>query len=330
MVTSQTPVRFSLLGGGTDLPAFWKKYRPSEFVSLTIGKKITVNAVDSSTRPIKVSYPGDTELVERYSELQQPHIRETMAELRQYYEFSLEPSHLKVLSDLPASGCGLGTSSALIVGLLRACGCEDKRELLELSTRIEIERLSQPIGWQDQIAAIYGGFRHYIISTNGLVTSYCLSDYGDWFCSHLMAFPVIENGEHVTRPRGHSVLKSMTNDMESRVEYFYKTLDYIPMLIEAIQSEKIGFVAQVMKLGWDLKKEHHGVHDTQIDRIYESGIRAGALAGKMSGSMSSGVGTMFFIVQPEFRRSVAKSMIENYGLSQMHVCFEPEGVRFYG
>lgn len=330
MVTSQTPVRFSLLGGGTDLPAFWRKYRPSEFVSLTLDKKITVNAVDSSQRPIKVSYPGDTELVERYDDLKQPHIRETMAELRQYYHLSLEPSHMKILSDLPASGCGLGTSSALIVGLLRACGCEDRQELLELSTHVEIERLGQPIGWQDQIAAIYGGFRHYVISSHGLVTDHDLSEYGDWFCSHLMAFPVLENGEAITRTRGHAVLRAMTNDMEARLGYFYKTLDYIPMLIEAIKSEKIGFVSQVMSLGWQLKKEHHGVHDTQIDKIYESGIRAGALAGKMSGSMSSGIGTMFFIVEPSHRRMVAKSMQENFGLAQMHVCFEPEGVRFYG
>lgn len=329
MVTSQTPVRFSLLGGGTDLPAFWKKYRPSEFISLTLDKKITISVVNSTHYPLKVSYPGGTEEVERYADLQQPHIRETMAELRQYYHLSLEPSFMKVTSDLPASGCGLGTSSSLIVGLLRACGCEDKQELLELSTRIEIERLGQPIGWQDQIAAIHGDFRHYTISSHGLVTYEDLSEYGDWFCSHLMAFPVVDNGEHVTQPRGHSVLKAMTNDMEARLEYLYKTLDYIPMLMEAIMSEKIGFVAQVMALGWNLKKEHHGVHNSQIDKIYESGIRAGALAGKMSGSMSSGVGTMFFIVTPDFRRSVAKSMRENYGLIQMHVCFEPEGVKFY-
>lgn len=330
MVTSETPVRFSLLGGGTDLPAFWRKYRPSEFVSLTLGKKITVNAVDSTQRPIRVSYPGGTELVESYADLEQPHIRETMAELHQYYQFSLEPSHMKILSDLPASGCGLGTSSSLIVGLLAACGCEGAGELLELSTRIEIERLGQPIGWQDQIAAIYGGFRHYIISSQGLVTDHDLSEYGDWVCAHLMAFPVLDNGEMVTHPRGHAILRAMTNDMEARLDYLYKTLDYIPILIEAIKSEKIAFVAQVMTLGWRLKKEHHSVHNTQIDKIYDAGIGAGALAGKMSGSMTSGVGTMFFIVEPSHRRRVARVMQENFGLQQMHVCFEPEGVRFYG
>ena len=159
MILSRTPLRISFVGGGTDIPSFYQRYG-GEVISTAIDKYISVRIIGQRNRQIAVNTPHYCETVYSLGKIQHLLIREARRKSR----YNRDGVSITVTSDIPSRGCGLGSSSALTVGLLNALyayqGIEMPAETLaQQACEIEIEHLNQPIGKQDQYIAAYGGLR---------------------------------------------------------------------------------------------------------------------------------------------------------------------------
>jgi D-glycero-alpha-D-manno-heptose-7-phosphate kinase len=155
MIISRTPLRVSLFGGGSDLPAYYRR-RGGAVLSTTIDKSVYVTVSRKFDSAVRVSY-SRTEEVDRASEVEHPLVREALALLG--IDGGIE---ITSVADIPAKGTGLGSSSAFTVGLLNALHAfrghhATAAQLALESCEIEIERCREPIGKQDQYAAAFGG-----------------------------------------------------------------------------------------------------------------------------------------------------------------------------
>ena len=158
MIISKTPIRISFVGGGTDIANFYRQYGGA-VISTTIDKYISICVTSRQDSQIAINTPNYRETVVALDHIQHPLIREAVRKTDVTGGVSIT-----VASDIPSRGCGLGSSSALTVGLLNALyayqGIEMSTETLaHQACEIEIERLNQPIGKQDQYIAAYGGLR---------------------------------------------------------------------------------------------------------------------------------------------------------------------------
>ena len=182
MIISRTPIRISLVGGSTDIANFYRQYG-GEVISTAIDKYISVRITRRRNPRIAINTPDHHETVSDPDHIQHPLIREAVRKTfppasggvrgggskgarRGRLSGGIRGGGLSitVTSDIPSRGCGLGSSSALTVGLLNALyayqGIEMSTETLaQQACEIEIERLNQPIGKQDQYIAAYGGLR---------------------------------------------------------------------------------------------------------------------------------------------------------------------------
>src|SRR3954468_14429057 len=156
MIISQTPLRVSFAGGGSDLPAFYRKYGGA-VVSTAIDKFIYVGVNKKFDNSIRISY-SKTEEVATVDQIEHQLVREALNMLR-------IPGGIEITSiaDIPSRGTGLGSSSSFSVGLLHALHAylseyASSETLGDESYRLELERCGQRIGKQDQYAAAYGGF----------------------------------------------------------------------------------------------------------------------------------------------------------------------------
>ena len=148
MILSRTPLRISFVGGGTDISSFYQRYG-GEVISTTIDKYISVRITEGRNSQIAINTPDHCETVSHLEHIQHALIREAMRKTDVTGGVSIT-----VTSDIPSRGCGLGSSSALTVGLLNALyayqGIEMRAATLaQQACEIEIERLNQPIGKQD-------------------------------------------------------------------------------------------------------------------------------------------------------------------------------------
>jgi len=168
MIIVRSPLRVSLLGGGTDLPAFYKK-RKGTVISFAISKYvyITINKLAESN-DVLLKY-SKLERVQRIEDIQHPIVRCALE------RFEVSGVDISITSDIPA-GTGLGSSSSFTVGLIRALTeykglTLTKEEIAEKACEIEMIDLQEPIGKQDQYASSYGGVNQFVFNTNGKVDS---------------------------------------------------------------------------------------------------------------------------------------------------------------
>ena len=156
MIISRTPLRVSFLGGGSDLPSYYRRHGGA-VLSTAIDHSVYVTVSRKFDNAVRVSY-SRTEEVDQASQVEHPLVREALALAG--IKGGIE---ITSVADIPAKGTGLGSSSSFTVGLLNALhayrGCHaTAARLAEESCNIEIERCREPIGKQDQYAAAYGGF----------------------------------------------------------------------------------------------------------------------------------------------------------------------------
>lgn len=156
MIISKTPLRISLLGGNTDYPKYFKKYGGA-CLTTTIDKYVYCIVKERFDNAIWINY-SDKEKVNNIKDIKHDLTREALKLLN--INKSIE---ITFLSDIPSEGSGLGSSSALLIGLLNALHIYKneqvtKEQLAEEACKIEIDILKKPIGYQDQYAIAYGGF----------------------------------------------------------------------------------------------------------------------------------------------------------------------------
>lgn len=305
MLISQTPLRISFAGGGTDLKAF---YQDSEgfVVSTAIDKYVYVLIKERFDDKIYLNYAARKEIVDGIDEIQHELVREAarITGLERGFE-------LATFADIPSEGSGLGSSSSLTVGLLNAMynylGKQvTNDQLAEEACQIEIDILQKPIGKQDQYIAAHGGLSAITFHATEKVTTERFDltekqrhDLG----SRLMLFFT-----NVTRQASNILTEQREKTLERRanLEGIYELGRQIERSIRVREFDTIG---HILHENWMLKKQlASGITTNQIDEMYEAAIRGGALGGKVAGA--GGGGFLLLYVPPEKQGSVRYELRE--------------------
>ena len=313
-ITTKTPLRISFVGGGTDIPWFYRGHGGA-VVSTAIDKYVTVQVQES-------------EKVGKW-ESEHPIVRECLGKVGIDGGVSIE-----IESDVGERGTGLGSSSALTVGLLNALytlrdsKLQSKSCYLETLAQqacgIEIDVLGKPIGKQDQYAVSYGGFRRYIFDQDGGVeVSECLGVHFpfkgqvDRLEARLLLFDT-----HIQRS-ADTILESQRerNDVASLLKIKGLEEEFYNRLLIGGDIDDVGLI---LHESWMLKRQlSDRTTNPALDEIYRRALDAGAVGGKLLGA--GGGGHFLFYVEPEKQDTVKKAL---EGLAT-HVpfCFESKGTR---
>ena len=336
MIISRTPIRISLVGGSTDIANFYRQYG-GEVISTAIDKYIAVRITRRRDSQIAINTPDHCETVLDPDHIQHPLIREAVRKTFPTACGGIKGGGISitVTSDIPSRGCGLGSSSALTVGLLNALyayrGIEMSTEILaQQACEIEIERLNQPIGKQDQYIAAYGGLRRIRFNRDESV--------------HTQEIPVTP--ETVARLEQHFLLfytgiqrRAETILHEQKRSASPQTLlqikELVPAFYDVLVKGNRGFlnpdpsvgclneVGHLLDLAWQLKRSLcDSISNPMLDTIYERAIAAGALGGKILGA---GGGGYFLFYVPKEKQGIVTSTLADLGLLRLGFRFEQKG-----
>ena len=316
MVITQTPLRISLAGGGSDLEEFYRD-GAGRVISTAIDKYVFVIVKERFDDKIVLNY-SRKEIVDGVEEIQHELIREAMKQTG-----IARGVEVSTLADIPSEGSGLGSSSSLVVGLLNAMymyrGEQVTAErLASEACEIEIERCRRPIGKQDQYIAAFGGLRVFRFLADGSVTAEPveMSASSLWqFGANLMLF-------YTYRTRSSAEIlteqKSNTRQRRDTLEAMLPLVDRIRGALEAGQFDDVG---RALHEGWMLKRRMASrISDPEIDAMYERALRAGALGGKIAGA--GGGGFLLLYVPPVHQESVRAALSNLFELPFLP---EPDG-----
>lgn len=321
MIIARAPMRISFVGGGTDLPDFYR-FSPGRVISATIDKYVYV-AINRTPLIKKVSARYSiTEIVSHPSELKNDRIRAALLDLGIH-------SNIEVgtFSHLPG-GTGLGSSSSFAVALMRGLYAGlgqkiDQREAAEAACRLEIELLQEPIGKQDQYAAAFGGFNVFQFNADDSVSvEPVLLDYKKRLGleSHILVFFT-----GITRPAS-SVLTEQKANISGRIDTLKEMADSALEFKKRLLGGDFMGLGQMLHEGWSKKKTlASGVSNAAIDELYHAGMSHGAWGGKVLGA--GGGGCVMFIAPPDKKDEIRKAAREaavKIGLSD----FEEVPVKF--
>lgn len=317
MIISQTPLRVSLAGGGTDLPAYCERSE-GRVLSLAVDKYIHVIVQERFDEQIHVNYAKRKEVVDSVDAVQHPLAREAMklAGMKGGFEVT-------TLADIPSEGSGLGSSSSLTVGYLNAfhafMGRQADAELLaSQACEVEIGRLKKPIGRQDQYIAAYGGVRFFRFGKRGRVDVEAVE-------APRSTLRELENGLLLyftgkTRS-ADGLLKEQGASMSKNKKAMDRIRDLADEAREALERGDADGIGRVLDANWKLKRSlAHGVSDPDIDAFYARAQRHGALGGKVTGA---GGGGFFVLYAPELKRAKLRAALKDR--RELPIAIEPDG-----
>jgi D-glycero-alpha-D-manno-heptose-7-phosphate kinase len=305
VIISRTPLRISFLGGGSDLPAYYRRYGGA-VLSTAIDQSVYVTVSRKFDNAVRVSY-SRTEEVAHSSEVAHPLVREALNMLG--IDGGIE---ITSIADIPAKGTGLGSSSAFTVGLLNAlhayCGRHVPAEkLAQESCQIEIERCGEPIGKQDQYAVAFGGFNFIRFHDDERV------EVKKVICS-----------------------PSLIADLQDRLLFFYTGITRSASELLQRQSQELAAdqcksrgIADIVRLteaayvelcaghavslgemlhdAWQIKKRlTNGISNAVVDDAYQAAIDAGAKGGKLLGA--GGGGFLMLYAEPARHGDVRRAL----------------------
>ena len=289
MIITKTPLRISLVGGGTDIPEFYQRHGGA-VISMAIDKYIYVSVNKKFDDGVRVSY-SITENVNSVEELKHDIVRETL-KLFQVYD-GIE---IVSVADIPGGGSGLGSSSAFAVGLNYALRRYTGRSVnyhpstfAESAYSVERELCGHPVGKQDHYAASYGGFRYYQFNQDDTVFVSPLrlaNDKMDELQSKLMLF-WIGKTRHSNKILAEQARSIKENTM---VEANACAIHECAMsLYNDLCKNDISRVGISLHENWQLKKQlAMGITTREIDIYYDMAMEAGAEGGKLCGAGGSG------------------------------------------
>jgi len=319
MIISRTPLRISLVGGGTDMPEFFR-YEPGAVVSFTIDKYITVCVADKFDGSTRVSY-SKTENVARPKLIKHDLVRET---LRYTGQAGVE---IVSIADIPGEGTGLGSSSAFIVGLLKALyGHAGRKTNIEpsffasLAYDIEQRMCHRPVGKQDHYAAAYGGWHKFDFNPNGTVTAEPLPSGMDGLRRYAMRRMVLLYTGKTRSSSGILAEQGMNFADKKTRKIGMEMRDLAVSLWNDLKGGNWSVMGRYLHDNWILKKQlAWGISDTDMDWIYYAALEAGAMGGKLLGA---GGGGFFLFDVPVDKQS---DVVAATGLRQVLFNYAPEG-----
>jgi D-glycero-alpha-D-manno-heptose-7-phosphate kinase len=321
MIISRTPLRMSFLGGGSDLPVFYRRFGGA-VVSTAINQFIYVTINRKFDEQIRVSY-SRTEEARNVDRVKHPLVREALK--------LLEVSggvEITSIADIPAKGTGLGSSSSFTVGLLHVLHAYAGRyasaeQLAREACQIEIERCGEPIGKQDQYAAAYGGLNYIEFRPDDTVRVepiICRRATLELLQEQTLTFYT-----GLTRSAG-GILRAQQSAMASgrKQQAVMKRMVALAGLLRTqMQQNQVAGFGELLHEGWVLKRSlTTGISNGAIDEWYARGRKAGALGGKLLGAGAGGF--LMFSAPPERHAAITQALSE---LRRVDFGFEPQGSR---
>ena len=317
MILSRTPLRVSFAGGGSDLPTYYTKHGGA-VLSTTIDKYIYI-AVHRYFYPNQslLKY-SKTELVHNNDEIQHPLFRECMKLV------NVSGMDISSMADIPA-GTGLGSSSAFTVSLLNVLHAYKHEAvsaeyLASTACEIEINRLGDPIGKQDQYAAAYGGLNFIRFNYDGSVDVQKIVMDPAVKAQLERNLILLYTG---TKHSASAILKEQGKEMQrlDKQHAMHKMVDMAYELKDVLEHNQIDDFGRILNEGWLLKRSlANSISNPLVDNLYDQGMEAGALGGKLLGA--GGAGFVLFYCPENKQESFRKQMsaytempfkFENYG-----------------
>ena len=284
MIISQTPLRVGLVGGGTDLPSYYRQHG-GRVLNAAIDKYVYVVVKQRFDDEIYLNY-SRKEIVSQVEDVEHDLVREAMhmAGVRGGVEIT-------TLADIPSAGSGLGSSSSVTVGLLQALFTYQGRqlsaeELAERACAIEIDRCGKPIGKQDQYVAAYGGICDLRFGPgDGVQTEQiCLSpERHRSFQDQLMLFYT-----GITRT-ADTILGEQKANIPDRLGQLQQLKDLAGEAVDGLRAGRPEAVGAALGKSWEAKRQlAQGVSNSALDEAVDSAMRAGATGAKVTGAGGGG------------------------------------------
>jgi D-glycero-alpha-D-manno-heptose-7-phosphate kinase len=287
MIISKTPLRMSFVGGGSDLPSFYRQ-NGGAVLSTAINKYIFINVNKKFDNGIRIAY-SKTEEVDSIYKIEHRLVQESLKYLK--INGGLE---ITSIADIPAKGTGLGSSSSFTVGLLNALNAfnnvyTSNEKLASDSCKIEIDICGEPIGKQDQYAAAYGGFNLIEFKKDDSVLVTPVITLPDTI--HAIEENIIVFYTGITRSAS-AILKQQNNEItnnKQKHDTLIKMVDLTYHLFNEIQNNNPSAFGEILHENWILKKSiAEGISNKFIDDCYEIAIKSGAIGGKILGAGAGG------------------------------------------
>jgi len=304
MIIVKTPLRISFVGGGSDMPDYYKQADGS-VVCTAIDKFVYAIVKARFDDMIYINY-SRKECVAKVADIKHDLVREAMRMAG--VERGIE---ITTLADIPSSGSGLGSSSSITVALLHALytyrnELVTAEQLARDACRIEIEILGKPIGRQDQYAAAYGGINRFIFKQGDLTER--LPVRMESAANRKFAASLLLYYTGITRSADKILSKQKSNlQRADRIDTMRRMVALVDPFTEAIQNQDVNACGELLARNWQLKQNMAaGISNSEIDDMHDRAISAGALAGKVAGA--GGGGFMLLIVPREKQNSVFEAM----------------------
>lgn len=324
MIITRSPLRITLGGGGTDLPSYYQDHG-GFLISAAIDKYVYVTITRPFSPGVYLKY-SSIENINAINGVQHPIIRESLQIFAK--ENEVPQIEITTLADIP-SGTGLGSSGSFTTALVKALFTHHKQmlhtsEIAELACDIEINRLNEPIGKQDQYIAAYGGITCFDFCKDDSVIAKPLNISDDTLFdledNLLLFFTGFSRS-------ASSILKDQKQKSQSNNADMLTNLHYVKEMglrsKEMLENGRVSDFGALMHEHWEHKKRRSGgMSNPQIDEWYELGLKNGAIGGKLVGAGGGG----FLLFYAEDRNKLRHSM-KNAGLEEVRFKFDYEGTK---
>ncbi|MDA8915101.1 galactokinase [Alphaproteobacteria bacterium] len=322
MIISRSPLRVTLGGGGTDLPSYYREHE-GFLIAAAIDKHVYVTVMRPFTEGIFLKY-SKQEHVEKVVDVKHPIIREALV----MQKLRTPQIEITALADIPA-GTGLGSSGSFTTALVKSLTTHRRKlihpqELAEQACHIEIDRLGEPIGKQDQYIASYGGLTCFTFHKDDTVTAVPLQvsmdtvfDLEDNILLFFTGFSRSASG----------ILKDQNVRSKNNDSDMIRNLGYVKELgyrsKEALEAGNVTEFGELMHEHWEHKKRRSGgMSNPQIDKWYQLAMNNGATGGKLVGAGGGGFLMFHANDHNKLRHAMTKA-----GLEEVRFKFDFEGTK---
>ncbi len=316
MIITKTPFRVSFCGGGSDMANFYEKYGGC-VLSTSINKYCYISIHPYFNENQTLLKYSENELVDSPDQIRHRIFRQVLTDM------GIHGVEISSTADIPG-GTGLGSSSTFTVGLLNTLNCYkgkfvSKDKLAKLACEVEIEKLGNPIGKQDQYGAALGGLNFIKFNQDGSVSHEPILMEGKTYKELQKNLLMFYTG---TTRSANTILAEQTKNITSddKARNLLKMCGLAKDMKVALENNDISSFGKILDEGWQLKKElASGIANPAIDEAYEIAMKNGALGGKLLGA--GGGGFLLFYCEEEKQDQLKKAI----GLRELDFSFERDG-----
>ena len=323
MIITRSPLRITLGGGGTDLPSYYESYG-GFLIAAAIDRYVYITIHDTFQQEFIIKY-SRLERVTSIGAIEHPIIREALKLTEIEEKGSLEVTSM---ADIPA-GTGLGSSGSFTTALLKALHAHQKhlihpQELAEQACDIEINRLKEPIGKQDQYIAAFGGITCFEFCSDGKVRAWPLRISEEMRFNLednlLLFFTGYSRSASTVLKEQNDRSKTMDPDMLTNL-HFVKELATESQ--QALEGGNLKEFARLMNVHWQNKKKRsNNMSNSHINDLYDLAMANGALGGKLIGAGGGG-----FLMFYSEEKTKLRHALREQGLKEVRFKFDFEGTK---